>query len=285
MTEQAFPSSASPAAAPRRLLATALWVAVVVGALGSIAYHARTGAVSPRIANPEVTDAPRPVEFGWGSDFPIQEMQWGTVGMMLLLGAVCVRAWMRRPGHPNVLMVLAATGIVWQDPIMNWAPYAVYNPQLWHWPEDWPLVNTLTHGRAVRRHRLRDLLLRRALLPVHLDPAPPPGTRVRPTRSSGATRCSASGCCSSSSASSSTRCWRSSRPRRALHLLAGDAVGLALRRNDLSVPADLGVVARHGGDDPRRHPLSSGRHGTHAGREAGPEVRAGSRSGRPSARS
>ena len=24
---------------------------------------------------------------------------------------------------------------------MNWAPYAVYNPQLWHWPEDWPLVS------------------------------------------------------------------------------------------------------------------------------------------------
>ena len=23
---------------------------------------------------------------------------------------------------------------------MNWAPYAVYNPQLWHFPEDWPLV-------------------------------------------------------------------------------------------------------------------------------------------------
>jgi hypothetical protein len=38
-------------------------------------------------------------------------------------------------------MTIAATGIVWQDPIMNWAPYAVYNPQLWHWPEDWPLVN------------------------------------------------------------------------------------------------------------------------------------------------
>jgi hypothetical protein len=24
---------------------------------------------------------------------------------------------------------------------MNWSPYAVYNPQLWHWPEDWPLVS------------------------------------------------------------------------------------------------------------------------------------------------
>jgi hypothetical protein len=138
MTEQTLPSSA---AEPSRLLRTAAWLAVVIGVLGAVAYHARTGAVSPRIANPAVGDAPRPVEFHWGSDFPIQEMQWGTLGMMLILVAVCVRAWMRRRGHPNVLMVLAATGIVWQDPIMNWAPYAVYNPQLWHWPEDWPLVN------------------------------------------------------------------------------------------------------------------------------------------------
>ena len=38
-------------------------------------------------------------------------------------------------------MVLATTLLVWQDPIMNWAPYAVYNPQLWHWPETWPLVS------------------------------------------------------------------------------------------------------------------------------------------------
>jgi len=51
-----------------------------------------------------------------------------------------VRKWLREPAHPYVLMVLASTLIVWQDPIMNWAPLAVYNPQLWHWPEDWPLV-------------------------------------------------------------------------------------------------------------------------------------------------
>src|SRR5262245_51108871 len=140
-TAQTSPSAAAPAAAPRRSLATALWIAGALLALGAIAYHARMGAVSPRISNPEVTGAPRPVEFGFGRDFPIYEMQWGTVGMMLVLVAVCVRAWMRRPGHPYVLMTLAAAAIVWQDPIMNWAPYAVYNPQLWHWPEDWPLVN------------------------------------------------------------------------------------------------------------------------------------------------
>lgn len=141
-TEQAFPSTTSPADTRKRSWVTAVWVVLVVaGVLGVVAYHARAGAVSPRIANPEVAGAPRPVDFRYGTDFPIQEMQWGTLGMMLLLVAVCVRAWIRRPAHPYVLMVLASTGIVWQDPIMNWAPYAVYNPQLWHFPEDWPLVN------------------------------------------------------------------------------------------------------------------------------------------------
>jgi Spirocyclase AveC-like len=40
-----------------------------------------------------------------------------------------------------LLMGIVTTLIVWQDPIMNWSPFAVYNPQLWHWPEDWPLVS------------------------------------------------------------------------------------------------------------------------------------------------
>jgi Spirocyclase AveC-like len=142
-TERAFPSSASPAATPNRSLTTAVWIVLAVAVLGVIAYNARMGAVSPRIANPDVTGVPpRPVEFLFGTSDAawLVRLQVGTVVMMLLLIAVCVRAWRRHPAHPYVLMVLASTAIVWQDPIMNWAPYAVYNPQLWHFPEDWPLV-------------------------------------------------------------------------------------------------------------------------------------------------
>jgi hypothetical protein len=125
------------------MLWAALWLVVVVAVLGFIAYHARTGAVSPRIANPAVTGvAPRTVEFlsGKSDDEWLHRQQVGCVVMMLVVTAACVRTWLRSPGHPYVLMVLAATAIVWQDPIMNWAPYAVYNPKLWHFPEDWPLV-------------------------------------------------------------------------------------------------------------------------------------------------
>jgi hypothetical protein len=115
-------------------------VVLAAAAIAAIAYHARTGAVSPRIANPDVTGVPRPVEFLFGWPHWLVLHQLGTVVMMLALVAACVWAWRRHPAHPYLLMVAASTAIVWQDPIMNWAPYAVYNPQLWHFPEDWPLV-------------------------------------------------------------------------------------------------------------------------------------------------
>jgi hypothetical protein len=120
-----------------------LWLIVGVATLGVIAYFARMGAVSPRIANPNLIGAPPEKEFLFGLTGAawLKLHEWGTVASMIALVVVCWRAWRRTPGHPFVLMAIASTAIVWQDPIMNWAPYAVYNPQLWHWPEDWPLVN------------------------------------------------------------------------------------------------------------------------------------------------
>jgi hypothetical protein len=121
---------------PTAIAATVLAAATIA----TIAYNARKGAISPRIANLEVAGVPRPVEFLFGWPHWLALHQVGTVAMMLLLATVWAWAWRRRPAHPYLLMVLASTAIVWQDPIMNWAPYAVYNPQLWHFPEDWPLV-------------------------------------------------------------------------------------------------------------------------------------------------
>ena len=91
---------------------TWVWVLVSVGILGFIAYHARMGAVSPRIANPEVTGVPRPVEFLFGWPHWLVLHQVGTVVMMLLLTAACVWAWRRRPAHPYLLMVLASTRVL-----------------------------------------------------------------------------------------------------------------------------------------------------------------------------
>jgi len=126
---------------PGRTAAVVILVAAGIAALAAVAVHARRGAVADRIRNPEVEGAPRPVEPLWGRTDWITLHQIGTVVMMAVLVTVVVVMWRRHPRHPVLLMVIATTVLIWQDPIMNWAPYAVYNPQLWHWPETWPLVS------------------------------------------------------------------------------------------------------------------------------------------------
>jgi hypothetical protein len=106
-----------------------------------VAHNARYGAVAERIKNPAVQGAPRPVTplFGWTHWMTF--LQINTVVALVLIAVTFVVAWRLRPRHPVLLMAIVCTTLVWQDPIMNWAPYAVYNPQLWHWPESWPLVS------------------------------------------------------------------------------------------------------------------------------------------------
>jgi len=130
-----------PGGTARRTWRTVAVVAVALVILAVIAYNASRGADAARIANPVAQGAPSPVRYLFGWTRWLGLLQIGTVLAMLQLIAVVVFFWRRYPAHPILLMVIAATAIVWQDPIMNWAPYAVYNPQLWHWPVNWPLVS------------------------------------------------------------------------------------------------------------------------------------------------
>jgi hypothetical protein len=143
-TEQTKPAAVTTAPQrPGRTLWSAVWVIVALAVLTVVAHYARTGAASERIRNPQVSGAPRPVHylFGLSSSTWLTVNQIGTVIMMSIVIVAFVIAWRRYPRHPVLLMAIVTTAIVWQDPIMNWAPYAVYNPQLWHWPEDWPLAS------------------------------------------------------------------------------------------------------------------------------------------------
>ena len=169
-TEQTTTSRHQPPAEPKkRSWIGAVWIGVALVLLALIAANARMGAVSPRIRNPEVTGAPRPVEPLFGYQHWLGLFQIFTIITMLIIIAVYVVVWRRHAKHPVLLMGIVTTLIVWQDPIMNWSPYAVYNPQLWHWPEDWPLAVTLAHGGTVPGDRLHHVLPG-PVFPGHLDP-------------------------------------------------------------------------------------------------------------------
>jgi hypothetical protein len=138
---------ARPATAPRR--DTSVWRGVAWALLGFAvfcfvvvaAHNFQTrGALTPRVRNPNVSGHPRPVTPPLGKDL-MTIVQVSTVLMLVAVVILFVVNWRRRPKHPILLMALACTAIVWMDPIMNWAPYAVYNPLLWHWPESWPLAS------------------------------------------------------------------------------------------------------------------------------------------------
>jgi hypothetical protein len=148
MTTQLVRPPALPAAdlpPPRKAMwPTVLWALLgcaVVAFVIVVAHNARYGAVAERIKNPAVHGAPRPVTplFGW--THWITFLQIGTVIAVVGLVVLFAVMWRLHPKHPILLMAVVCTTLVWQDPIMNWAPYAVYNPQLWHWPETWPLVS------------------------------------------------------------------------------------------------------------------------------------------------
>ncbi|MGE2730609.1 spirocyclase AveC family protein [Mycolicibacterium vaccae] len=117
------------------------WVSAfaLLAFFGLFLAFARTD-LDPRVANPNVQGRPRPVEFLFGWDGWLWVHQIGCVILLVVLVAIFVRGWRRDPGSPIMLMFLCTTLIVWQDPIMNWAPFAVYNPELLHWPENWPLI-------------------------------------------------------------------------------------------------------------------------------------------------
>jgi hypothetical protein len=140
-TDPTTPAESTPASRNGRW-GIGLFLAVlgVIG-LSVVAFNARTGAVVARIKNPNVTGAPRPVEPLFGFHHWLALHQIGTIVAMVLLVIGFVVMWRRKPGHPILLMIIVMTLLIWQDPIMNWAPYAVYNPQLWHWPESWGLVS------------------------------------------------------------------------------------------------------------------------------------------------
>ena len=117
------------------------WVIVAALAVFVLVTAEKHGPASPENRNPDGVGKPSPVEWLL---HPFDWVLWGQIiGALLAAGIIVasVLAWRRRPGHPVVLMVLASSTLLWWDPINNWAIGLVYNPNLWHFPRDWPWFN------------------------------------------------------------------------------------------------------------------------------------------------
>jgi hypothetical protein len=135
---------AAPTARPRiisRFAVYACWATVVV--LGAIILMTaqKHGPSSPDNLNPDGGGKPPPVEPLF---YPFDWVMWGQIlGALLAAGTIVasILVWRRHPGHPVILMVLATSTLFWWDPINNWAIGLVYNPNLWHFPRNWPWLN------------------------------------------------------------------------------------------------------------------------------------------------
>ncbi|MFV8165315.1 spirocyclase AveC family protein [Mycobacterium sp. 134] len=117
------------------------WAIVAVLAIFILVTAEKHGAASPENQNPDGVGKPPPVEPLWPS---IDFVFWGQVlgaALLVITIAASILVWRRHPGHPVILMILASSTLFWWDPINNWAIGLVYNPNLWHFPRDWPWLN------------------------------------------------------------------------------------------------------------------------------------------------
>jgi NADH:ubiquinone oxidoreductase subunit 6 (subunit J) len=127
--------------ATRPWKAVTCWVIVAALGLVVLVTAEKHGPASPENMNPEGIGKAPPVK---PLLYPFDWILWGQIAGVLLAAGIIIAsvlAWRRQPGHPVVLMVLASSTLLWWDPINNWAIGLVYNPNLWHFPRDWPWFN------------------------------------------------------------------------------------------------------------------------------------------------
>lgn len=138
--ETKTPSEALAPPARRFSLKATIWWLVGLGAAAFVLLNAERGPVSPSTRNPAGEGQPSPVTP------TLHEVDWVRLGevaaVVLFVGTVIylVRGLRRDPRNPVTLMMAASCTLCWFDPINNWMIGLVYNPKMWHFPQDWPWV-------------------------------------------------------------------------------------------------------------------------------------------------
>lgn len=117
--------------------------AITVGVVAVVcaALHSSRGVEGTRVGRPAGSFVPARTEFlGISNWYLLFEV--GSLVMFFVVWATAI-VQSRRRGKPTptLLMIAVTTSLTWLDPIMNWAPYAAYDPRMFHFNVDWFWIN------------------------------------------------------------------------------------------------------------------------------------------------
>jgi hypothetical protein len=120
------------------------WGLVAVGVVAVVfaALNSSRSVAGTRVGRPEGSFLPARTEFlgisNWYFYFEIGSL----VMFFAVWGTAIVQSRRRGKPTPTLLMISVTTALTWLDPIMNWAPYAAYDPRMFHFNVDWFWINT-----------------------------------------------------------------------------------------------------------------------------------------------
>ena len=122
--------------------------AVLLIALGLLLAFSSSGVTSGRLHNPNPQNSvvydgvPRAHEPFLGvENWPLI---WQIVTLVVAAGFwgyFGYRSWRVKRLHPGVLLMIASTGMLVFDPIVNWSAFVVFDPRLLHLPASWPYAS------------------------------------------------------------------------------------------------------------------------------------------------
>jgi hypothetical protein len=119
------------------------WAAVAVGVIAVVfaALNSSRGVAATRIDRPEGSFVPARTEFLGISNWYLL-FEFGSLVMFFCVwGTAIVQSRRRGKPTPTLLMIAVTTSLTWVDPVMNWAPYAAYDPRMFHFNVDWFWIN------------------------------------------------------------------------------------------------------------------------------------------------
>ena len=119
------------------------WAAVAVGAVAVVfaALNSSRGVAATRIGRPKGSFVPARTEFLGISNWYLLFEVGSLVMFFCVWGTAIVHSRRRGKPTPTLLMIAVTTSLTWLDPIMNWAPYAAYDPRMFHFNVDWFWIN------------------------------------------------------------------------------------------------------------------------------------------------